>query len=189
MDTTVREKAAGHRPAVREQALFEELTRQHYAGVYNYLCYMSREQALAEDLTQETFMLVWQHLPELRQRQHAQSWIYRIARNQFLQHRRRAGLDTISLGDCNEVYGGPLPETDPQLMLERDALQETVHRAVEELPDHYREVIVLYNLEHFSLAQIAAVLEVPIGTVKSRRAKAVAALRRVLQQEMAGDEV
>jgi RNA polymerase sigma-70 factor (ECF subfamily) len=189
MDVMAREGAAGKRPAARQQALFESLARQHYAGVYNYLCWVSRDPGLAEDLTQETFMQVWQHLPDLRRSEAARAWIYRVARNQYLQHRRRAGLETVPLDNCDDTGRTPACDPGPQVALEREALRLGVRRAVDELPDLYREVIVLHNLEQLSLAQVAQVLGVPIGTVKSRRAKAFSALRGLLQQEVVGDEV
>jgi RNA polymerase sigma-70 factor (ECF subfamily) len=189
MDVTAREGAADKRPAAKRQVLFESLARQHYAGVYSYLRYVTRDAVLAEDLTQETFMQVWQHLPDLRRSGAARVWVYRVARNQYLQHRRRAGLETVPLESCDDADGMPASEAGPQVALEREALRLAVRRAVEELPDLCREVVVLHNLEQLSLAQVAQVLEVPIGTVKSRRARAFTALRRLLQQEVAGDEV
>jgi RNA polymerase sigma-70 factor (ECF subfamily) len=168
--------------ARQTQALYERLARRHYAGVYNYLCWTSRNTALAEDLTQETFVQIWRHLPEVRSEEAVRVWVYRVARNTYLQHRRRAGLDTVSLEDCGEPEPAGPPETQPELRLERDDLRRLVRAAVEHLPDAYREVIVLHNLEGFSLAQVGDVLQVPVGTVKSRRARAFRRLRELLQE-------
>ena len=168
--------------AARDKALFERLARRHYAGVYNYLCWMSRNTALAEDLTQETFVQIWRHLPEVRSEKAVRVWVYRVARNTCLQHRRRAGLDTVSLEDCaGSEPAGPL-EAQPELRVEQGELRRLVQAAVEELPDAYREVIVLHNLEGLSLAQVGDVLHVPVGTVKSRRARAFRMLRKLLQE-------
>jgi RNA polymerase sigma-70 factor (ECF subfamily) len=149
---------------------------------------MSRDVDLAEDLTQETFMRVWQHLPELRSQRALKAWVFRVARNEFLQHRRRAGLDTVGFDGCAEAQRGDPAAPDPQMSLERKALRRAIRTAVDRLPDHYREVIVLYNLDGLSLAQIAEVLGVPVGTVKSRRAKAFTRLRHLLR-EVGTDEV
>jgi RNA polymerase sigma-70 factor (ECF subfamily) len=188
VNTTARKAAAARGDAARQRALFERLLRRFYAGVHNYLCWISRDSALAEDLTQETFMQIWQHPPELRGGPALRAWVFRIARNQYLQHRRRAGLDTVAF-DASAGAGSADPTApDPQIHLERDALRRAVRSAVERLPDHYREVIVLHNLEGLSLAQIAEVLETPVGTVKSRRAEAFARLRHLLQ-EVGTDEL
>jgi RNA polymerase sigma-70 factor (ECF subfamily) len=170
---------AGRRTA-RDRALYERLARRFYAGVYNYLCWISRDTALAEDLTQETFMRVWQNLPEVRSERAVKVWVYRVARNQYLQHRRQGGLKTVALEDCAEAADSRTP--GPELALERRDLCQAVRAAVDELPDACREVIVLHNLEGFPLAQVADVLQVPIGTVKSRRGRAFQMLRELLQE-------
>lgn len=187
MSTTASEKVdVPSRRATRER-LYEDLARRFYAGVYNYLCWTSRDPALAEDLTQETFMCAWRSIGELRSRRAARVWIYRVARNQFLQHRRRSEVETVPLDDptAADVASGAL---DSQAHLERTALREAVKRALRSLNEEQREVIILGNLEGLSLAQVAQVLDVPIGTVKSRRARAFAALRRLLA-EVRSDEV
>jgi RNA polymerase sigma-70 factor (ECF subfamily) len=172
---------AGERAAIasaeRGQALFERLARRHYAGAYSYLRWLSHDDAIAEDLTQETFVQIWQHLPVDRGEAALRAWVYRIARNQYLQHRRRAGLETAATDDAEDTVADLLT-SGPELRFEREELRHEVHGAVESLPDHYREVIVLHNLEGLSLAEVSLALEIPVGTVKSRRAKAFRMLRR-----------
>ena len=178
------------RRTARERMLFERAARRHYAGVYSYLRWVCRDAALAEDLTQETFMQIWRSLPNLRREGALRTWVYRVARSRFLQHRRRAGLETVSLEELGDADHLDADSPDPQVRLERDERRRAVRRAVERLPHLYREVIVLHNLEQLSLAQIAQVLEAPIGTVKSRRAKALSMLRHLLaEQEVGTDEV
>ncbi len=183
MSTTAREMAAA-KSAAKQQAVFERLARRFYTGVYNYLCWICRDAALAEDLTQETFMQVWHHLADMRDRKAARTWVYRIARNEFLQHRRRTGGDTVAFEDCDLDDRADPQALSPQHNLEREELQAAVRLAVNRLTDAHREVIVLHNLEGLSLRQIAHVLDVPIGTVKSRRAKAFHALRDSLGKEV-----
>ena len=190
MSTTARDKAdVSPRTATKHQRLFAVLARRFYAGVYNYLRCMSREPGLAEDLTQETFMQVWQHLADMRDPKAARAWVYRIARNEFLQHRRRTTGDTVAFEDCNLDDRAALEALSPQLNLEREELQAAVRLAVDRLTDPHREVIVLHNLEGLSLRQIAQILNVPVGTVKSRRAKAFQALRDSLGKEVGSDDV
>jgi RNA polymerase sigma-70 factor (ECF subfamily) len=182
LGSAARERADAVTGARQRQALYERLARRHYAGVCNYLRWIGRDTALAEDLTQETFVQIWRHLPEVRSEKAVRAWVYRVARNSYLQHRRRAGLNTVSLEDCGEVESAGPPEAQPDLRVERDELRRLVQAAVEELPDAYREVIVLHNLEGLSLAQVGDVLQVPVGTVKSRRARAFRRLRELLQE-------
>jgi len=189
MSTAARERAEAVRRSAKAQGAFEALARRFYAGVYNYLCWISRDRGLAEDLTQETFMRIWEHPPELRHERALKAWVYRVARNEFLQHRRRTGLDTVTFEECGEAVQVDSGSPSPQQTLEREGLRRAVRDAVEKLPDECREVIVLHNLEHLSLAQTAEVLGVPIGTVKSRRARAFSTLRHLLQEEVETDEV
>ncbi len=127
-------------------------------------------------------MQIWQHPPELRDQRALRAWIYRVARNQYLQYRRRAGLTTVPLeeSDAAEVADWSCP--GPEVHLAREALCRAVQEAIVQLSDPYREVIVLHNLQGLSLAQVAEVLQLPLGTVKSRRAKAFARLRELLQE-------
>jgi len=190
MSTTARDKTnVSPHAATKQQRLFEDLARRFYAGVYNYLRWISRDAGLAEDLTQETFMQVWQHLADMRDRKAARAWVYRIARNQFLQHRRRTGGDTVAFEDCALADRADPQALNPQHNLEREELQAAVRLAVDRLTDAHREVIVLHNLEGLSLRQIAHVLDVPVGTVKSRRAKAFQALRGSLGKEVGFDDL
>ena len=181
MDRTMTEKAEARERTAGRRVWFEGAARRYYAGVYNYLRWLCRDVALAEDLTQETFTRLWQHPPERRGEHPLRAWIYRVARNEYLQHRRRAGLETVALEECAEVADETMPP--PEVKLAREALGQAVRAAVEKLPDLYREVVVLHNLEDLPLAQVALVLEIPVGTVKSRRAKAFVALRTLLAEQ------
>jgi RNA polymerase sigma-70 factor (ECF subfamily) len=189
MSTTASETARARPGTLRQRLFFERLTRRLYAGVYNYLCWIGRDPQLAEDLTQETFMQVWQHLDEIRDRRAARAWVYRVARREFLQHVRRPGLGAVALDDCPSSDLADPQAPDPHVSLERRDLQIAVGQAVEKLADIYREVIVLHNLEGFSLAQVAEVLQIPVGTVKSRRARAFSVLRHLLRREVMGNEM
>lgn len=190
MNTTARgQLSAPSREAAKHEGFFETLARRFYAGVYNYLCWMSRDRSLAEELTQETFVQAWQHIDSLRSKSAAGPWLYRIARNQFLQQGRRPQLPTVALEDCTERALPAPVAAQPDRAAEREDLRRLVQKAVDALPESYREVIVLHNMEQLSLRQVAEVLDLPVGTVKSRRARAFSALRRVLASEVNQDDM
>jgi len=168
---------------------YERLARRFHAGVYSYLCWLCSDADLAQDLTQATFVQVWRHPPEFRGERALRAWVYRVARNEYLQHQRRPSLETIALDESTEASAVEPPRFDPQLRLERQELVRAVRGALGRLPDTYREVIVLHNLEGFSLEQVASVLGIPKGTVKSRRAKGFALLRGLLAEEVICDEM
>jgi len=151
---------------------------------------LSGDGDLAADLTQETFVQVWRHADELRNREAGRAWVYRIARNRLVDHRRRAGLDTVALDEAAEVEAAEATAMNPERRLAQRALGEAVRGALRSLGPGLREVVVLHNLEGLSLSQVGEVLGIPIGTVKSRRARAMSALRVLLQAEEVGaDEV
>jgi len=168
---------------------YERLARRLYAGVYNYLRWLSGDAELAKDLTQETFVQVWRHLQDLRSEQAAESWVYRIARNQYLQHRRRAAPQTVDLDDWQESEAARFASVNCRSLVERRWMCQSVRSATDRLPELYREVIVLHSLEGLPLSRVAEVLGIPEGTVKSRLSKAFAMLRDALAAEVRCDDM
>jgi RNA polymerase sigma-70 factor, ECF subfamily len=146
--------------------LIEQLVADHYESLYRYAYRLSGSSADAEDLTQEAFCKAQANLAQLRERDRARPWLFSILRNAYL-HRIRAVKQQrcISLDDAEELpdsMPGSLPEIDP----------EQLQQALNELPEVFRNVIVLYYFESFSYRDIAEQMDLPIGTVMSRLARA-----------------
>jgi RNA polymerase sigma-70 factor (ECF subfamily) len=171
------------------RGLYERLARRFYRGVYNYLRWLCRDADLAADLTQQAFVQIWRHPPEMRGEKPLRAWVYRVARNEYLQHRRRANPEMAGFDECSESAPQDWARFDPHMRLEQSELRRAVRAALERLPEAYREVMVLHNLEGLSLDQVAAALSLPTGTVKSRRARAFALLRDMLATEVNSDEM
>jgi RNA polymerase sigma-70 factor (ECF subfamily) len=153
----------------------ERLVDEHYVALYRYAFRLSGSAADAEDLTQEAFCKAQEHLAQLRDPGRARPWLYTILRNAYL-HRRRADRQHawVSLdgaGDVAEPAPGPLPDVDA----------EQLQQALNELAEVYRTPVILYYFEDFSYRDIAEQMELPIGTVMSRLARAKAWLRGRLQ--------
>jgi len=149
----------------------EKLVDQHYPSLYRYAYRLSGSAADAEDLTQETFCQAQRKLGQLRDWDKAKAWLFSILRNTYL-HRVRANkhAPVVSLdgvGDLPERLAEPLPEVDPQCL----------QQALNELPEAFRTPIVLYYFEDFSYRAIAEQMELPLGTVMSRLARAKVHLR------------
>jgi RNA polymerase sigma-70 factor (ECF subfamily) len=149
----------------------EKLVDQHYASLYRYAYRLSGSAADAEDLTQEAFCQAQRKLAQLRDWDKAKAWLFSILRNAYL-HRVRAqkhaavvSLDGV--GDVPERLPTPLPEVDPQCL----------QQALNELPEDFRTPIVLFYFEDFSYRAIAEQMDLPLGTVMSRLARAKAHLR------------
>ncbi len=149
----------------------QQLVESHYVSLYRYAYRLTGSSVDAEDLTQETFCKAQQNLAQLRDPTKARSWLFCILRRNFLQRERsaktRACVSLDWIGDLPEPTPEPLPEID----------QEQLQRALQELPEAFRTPIILYYFEDFSYRDIAEQMELPIGTVMSRLARAKTFLR------------
>jgi len=115
-----------------------------------------------------------------------ETWLFKVARNEYLQHRRRAGLETQTLDDAPDCLLANEP-LSLQALFETKELVEVVCDAIGRLPECYREVVMLHNQEGLTLQEVGDILEIPIGTVKSRRAKAFELLRHLLAGKVRAD--
>jgi RNA polymerase sigma-70 factor, ECF subfamily len=149
----------------------QRLVEEHYAALYRYAYRLSGCAADAEDLTQEAFCQAQLKLGQLRDRDRAKAWLFSILRNAYL-HRVRASKNqpTLSLDLVGDV-----PERLPETLPEVDS--EQLQKVLNELPEVFRTPIILYYFEEFSYRDIAEQMELPIGTVMSRLARAKAHLR------------
>ena len=149
----------------------ERLVDEHYLSLYRYAYRLSGSEADAEDLAQETFCKAQMSLRQLREPSRVKGWLFAILRNAYL-HRVRAEKNqpTLSLdlaGDLPEPTPEPLPDVEP----------EQLQKALGELPEAFRTPILLYYFDDFSYRDIAEQMDLPIGTVMSRLARAKAWLR------------
>jgi len=149
----------------------QRLVDDHYVALYRYAYRLSGSAADAEDLTQEAFCKAQLHLGQLRDPARAKSWLFCILRNVYL-HKLRAqkSQPCISLSELSDLPERP-PEPWP--LVEPERLQQ----ALNELPEGFRTPVILYYFEDFSYRDIAEQMDVPLGTVMSRLARAKAHLR------------
>jgi RNA polymerase sigma-70 factor (ECF subfamily) len=149
----------------------QKLVDEHYVSLYRYAYRLSGSASDAEDLTQDTFCQAQVKLAQLRDPARAKAWLFSILRNAYLhrvradKHEHRVPLDGV--GDLPERLPDPLPDVDPQRL----------QQALSELPETFRTPIILYYFEDFSYRDIAEQMELPLGTVMSRLARAKAHLR------------
>jgi RNA polymerase sigma-70 factor (ECF subfamily) len=161
--------------------MLQRLVDEHYADLYRYAYRLSGSASDAEDLTQEAFCKAQAGLGQLRDAGRARPWLFRILRNAYL-HRVRSERQArcVSLEDVGE-----LPEPSPDPLPDVDA--EQLQLALNELSEVYRTPLILYYFGDFSYREIAEQMELPIGTVMSKLARAKAWLRgRLLQPAAAG---
>lgn len=173
-----------------DDAAYRELLRRYQRPVFSLIYRMVRDRELAEDLSQETFVKVLNALDRYRPEYKFSSWVFKIANNAAIDHLRRKELDTLSL------EGGPdatTPERveatalqlgdnteSPLDELEARELGSTIERAIGKLRPEYRSCIILRHVEGRPYDEIAVMLELPLGTVKTYIHRARAELRENL---------
>jgi RNA polymerase sigma-70 factor, ECF subfamily len=165
---------------------FEELAMPLFGQLYNFACWLAGDRAAAEDLVQETYLKAFRAFSSFQQGTNFRAWIYRILRNTFLTS--QAGLKAVmSLDD--EEDAPPEPETvdtPESILLGRDQ-QDRIRAALEALPVHYREIILLCDLEEMSYQEISQAMAIPMGTVMSRLSRARKAMRALLTADHPSD--
>jgi RNA polymerase sigma-70 factor, ECF subfamily len=158
---------------------FEDLAMPHFARLYNLACWLTHDTVVAEDLVQETYMKALRGFSSFQQGTNFRAWIYRILRNTFLTS--KTGLKVVATIDLDdETAPEPANEVTPESLLLARVATETLQQALESLPMHFREIILLCDLEEMSYQEIGQALGIPIGTVMSRLSRARKAMRTLL---------
>jgi len=176
-----------------EDAAYDELVRSQHASIYNAAYRMLRDPGEAADVTQDVFLKVFRNINGFRGESSLRTWIFRIAFSEILNRvrwsRRRYLHRTISIEDQsqNPPEGHPpLQLADegvtPEEALERKEQEQAFERALWKLSDEHRSVAVLRDVQGFSYVEIAEILGISMGTVKSRLARARAELKKQLMR-------
>jgi RNA polymerase sigma-70 factor (ECF subfamily) len=157
---------------------FEELAMPLFDQLYNFAHWLTQNREEAEDLVQETYAKGLRGFSSFQLGTNFRAWMYRILRNTFLTS--RTGLratSTVSL-DLEENEADLAVESKtPETILMSRSNSQLVQRAIENLPVHYQEIILLCEVEEMSYQEIAETLSIPIGTVMSRLSRARKTLR------------
>ncbi|MFI5310615.1 MAG: RNA polymerase sigma factor [Gemmatimonadales bacterium] len=174
----------------RENA-FRELVRRYERPVFSLIFRMVRDSATAEDLSQDTFIKVLNHIDRYRPEFKLSSWLFKIANNVAIDHLRRRQIDTISMsgsphaGSSVEVEASSfdVASTDESALdeIESKELGSTIEKAIAKLRPEYRSCILLRHVEGRSYEEIAATLDLPLGTVKTYIHRARHQLRETLE--------
>ncbi len=154
--------------------------------LYNFAHWLAQNREEAEDLVQETYAKALRGFSSYQPGTNFRAWMYRILRNTFLTS--RTGLKATKTVPLESDEEGPIvPVVDtqtPEAILIDRSNQALLEAALEELPVHYREVLLLCEVEEMSYQEIAETIAVPIGTVMSRLSRARAALRASVRQKL-----
>jgi RNA polymerase sigma-70 factor (ECF subfamily) len=164
---------------------FEELVSAYEKKIYNYCLRMTNCREDAEDLTQEVFIKVYRSLKSFRGNSQLSTWIYRIAHNICIDKFRKTKANVYSLSqtkdreDEREIELASAEPTPEEKMLAKER-QEFIQKCINGLRPEYRSVIILRDIQHYSYEEIAGILDVPLGTVKSHISRARTALREAV---------
>ncbi len=173
------------------EAAFRELVRRYERPVFSLIYRMVRDRALTEDLAQETFVKVLNGIKTYRPEFKFSSWIFKVANNVAIDHLRRRSLDTLSLdGSPNATTPEERQATALQLgsggetpldEVQNRELGTAIERAIARLRPAYRSCILLRHVEGHSYEEIAQILDLPLGTVKTYIHRARNELREYLE--------
>jgi RNA polymerase sigma-70 factor (ECF subfamily) len=172
-------------------AAFRELIRRYERPVFSLIFRMVRDRELAEDLAQDTFIKVLNHIDRYRPEFKLSSWLFKIANNVAIDHLRRRQLDTISIdgsphaqtAEAIEATSFDVADQQETALDEMQAreLGSAIERAITSLRPEYRSCIMLRHVEGRSYEEIAATLDLPLGTVKTYIHRARHELRKALE--------
>lgn len=201
------EKAAEHvrqrdaeliaRCRASDSAAFDQIVQRYQDRVFSYVRHLIPDRQDAEDIAQEVFLRAYASLGSFESRASLQTWLFRIATNlsiDYLRKRRSRDRVPVSLdalqaeGRAQDIGTGAVRQ-DPANAVVQSEFRSRLLKAVEELPERLRTVLVLHDIEGLPYDQIAGILRCPLGTVKSRLFHARMALRGLMQPYLRGDDV
>ncbi|HEV2359647.1 MAG TPA: sigma-70 family RNA polymerase sigma factor [bacterium] len=170
-----------------ELARYDTIVQRYARHVYNIAYRMTGNEADARDLSQEAFLRVYRALRRVQPGAPLESWLYRIVSNLYidlLRRRPRARVESLDApidtprGEITREF--PDAAANPEAVFERQHIDAAIQQALGVLSPDLRMVVVLSDIEGFAYEEIAAILRVPLGTVKSRLHRA----RQVLQHRL-----
>jgi RNA polymerase sigma-70 factor (ECF subfamily) len=166
---------------------FEKEIMNNLDSMYRYALHLSRNPEDASDLVQETCVRSLAAAERFRSGTNARAWLFAIMKNIFLNQKRAKSsgeipsdwVEDVETGD-QRFSGSVWPQ--PFDIFLRDIMREDIERAMDSLSDDFRSVVLLCDVEGFSYAEAAELLEIPVGTVRSRLHRARVSLQSLLSQ-------
>lgn len=163
----------------RDEAAFEELIRQYEKKVYTLCFRMCGNSEDAEEAAQDAFLALWRGIDRFRQESSLSTWIYRLATNACIDtlRRRKKQSGSVSLDDEELFVDAVDTSPQPQETVEHREAQKLLQEGLSALPEEYRKVLILREIEGLSYTEIAESASIELGTVKSRISRGRSLLR------------
>lgn len=162
-----------------QPAAWDTLFRRYQLPLYVYVFELVHDEQTSLDVVQETFVAATRHLASLRDDAKFGSWLFGIAHQKCIQRWRKGSRETEALKELAEAPAEVEP--DPAELLIRQEEEAEFMNHLNQLPPPHRSVLLLHFVEDFSLEEIAAITELPLGTVKSRLHYAKKALGKLIK--------
>jgi RNA polymerase sigma factor (sigma-70 family) len=177
-----------------EEEAFAELLRRYRSAVYNLCVRMLRNREDAQDVAQDVFIKVFSMLDRYDEQYAFRSWLFKIAANQCIDFIRKNRVKLLRLDEPVEYKGEEIERQlkdeapTPEDTVQADEISKVLLAITDELPPHYRSMIVLRHQEHLAYEEIAELMDLPLGTVKARIHRARAMMKEKLLRRHAGFE-
>jgi RNA polymerase sigma-70 factor (ECF subfamily) len=152
-----------------DQAALRALYERHAAAMLRLIRRLTSDRSVAEEILQETWLAVWRSAAGFRGESSVRGWLLGVARRQAHNHLRKSRPQLADLAEAQDVPD-PAPSVEDQVV--REAERAELLAAVRSLPGHLREVLALVLVEDLAYPEVATVLAIPVGTVKSRMSHA-----------------
>ena len=167
-----------------EQA-YIELVKRYKDKLINFVYRLVSDRDQAEDIIQDTMLKLYTHKHYYKNIAKFSTWIYTIAGNfaktELRKKKTRKVTNNSQLGPEDRDYDPPSSDASPQKLAERDFINGKIHEAIDNLPEHFRVVTVLRDIEKLPYEEISSIVDVPLGTVKSRINRARLQLQKDLK--------
>lgn len=161
------------------------LVNRYKDRLINFVFRLVNDRDQAEDIIQDTMLKLYTHKHYYRNIAKFSTWIYTIAGNfaktELRKKKTRKVTNNSHLGPEDRDYDPPSKDPSPEKLVERDYINTKIHEAIEKLPEHFRVVTVLRDIEKLPYEEISSIVEVPLGTVKSRINRARLQLQKDLK--------
>ena len=158
----------------QKQRAFEREALPHTDLLYNYALRMTNNPADAEDLLQETFLKAYRFWDSYEQGTNVRAWLFRILKNSYINRYRKQSREPDTV-EYNEIEGfftsvrdRGTESTDLQEKIFRNLLDDDVTQAIADLPEEFRTIVILSDIEGLTYEEIAEFVDIPLGTVRSR---------------------
>jgi len=173
-------------PEAEKRQAFEREAIPHMDALYNFALRMTGEQSDADDLVQETYLKAYRFFDKFEQGTNCKAWLFRIMKNSYINRYRKAQKtpETVDYDTVEDFYysirSDSAESNDLEEVMFDSLLDDEVTVAIENLPEDFRTVVILCDLEGFTYEEIAEFVDCPVGTVRSRLHRGRKLLRNVL---------